>query len=67
MGATNYARTSPSASGYNLTPATSTDILLLQTGDALLLQNGVDNLLIESGAIRPTNYAKGSPSAVNYT
>lgn len=67
MGATNYAKVSPSAGGYNLTAPTSTDILLLQDGDDLLLQDGVDNLLIESGSIRPTNYAKVSPSAVNYT
>jgi len=67
MPATNYSKTSPSASGYNLEAADSTDILLLQSGDAILLQNGTDNILLESGAGMPkTNYGKSSPSTTNY-
>jgi len=65
--ATNYVKVSPSAKGYGVTDPAATDILLLQSGDDLLFQNGVDNLLIELGLVRRTNYVKVSPSAVNYT
>ena len=65
---TNYSKSTPNASNYNLTAATSTDILLLESGSKLLLENGVDNLLIESGkGVSQTDYTKISPNATNYT
>ena len=64
---TNFTMPTKQVTNYDLEAADSTDILLLQTGDSLLLQNGVDNLLIESGiGVKPVNYVKSDLNPTNY-
>lgn len=64
---TSFSTPSISPSNYNLTVPTDTSILLLQTGDYLLLQDGVDSILLESGdSPKPVNYAKASLNPTNF-
>ena len=64
---TNFIKPTPSAGNYDLEAATSTDHRLLENGDDRLLENGTDFRLLESGKInRSINFAKITPSTVNY-
>ena len=63
----NYTKVSPGSAGYGVPSTDIASELLLQTGDLVLLQNGSDNLLFESGGIRSTNFATSAVgSALNY-
>ena len=56
--ATGFTKPSQIASGYGIID-TDTDILLLQTGDEFLLQDGSSNLLLGgSGESNPVNYSR---------
>lgn len=65
MVATNYSSGSLTPTNYG-TAATSKDVLLLQTESNLLLQDGIDSLLLASGGLKAVDYTKVSINASNY-
>lgn len=63
--ATNYSNESFNASNYN-DPILIIGVLLLETGDNFLLENG-DKLSLVENAIKGTDYSKTSTNATNYS
>lgn len=63
---TNYAKPSVNPTGFGNRP-TSTDILLLQAGDDLLLQDDSTKILIESGEFISANFVAGEQISTGYS
>ena len=66
MVSTNYSTPSQVSTVFGLVNA-STGVLLLETGDKLLLENGTDSLRIESKVSNTAGYTKSDPNATNYS
>ncbi|HEC64384.1 MAG TPA: hypothetical protein ENI23_03735 [bacterium] len=66
MVSTNYTKPSTNLTGFGI-GSTSTDIILLQTGDSLLLQDGSTNILIESSVSSLANFAPVSIQSTGYS
>lgn len=63
---TNYTKPSVSPTNFGA-KSTSTDVLLLQTEDDLLLQDDLTKILVESGEFISANFAAESIESTGYS
>lgn len=66
MVSTNFGKPSVSSTNF-LISAYGTDVLLLEDGFELLLENGVDSILLEETDIKSNNFVKPSINSTNYS
>ena len=67
MVSTNYSSpVSPESENYHKSIATK-DVLLLEGGYELLLENGTYSILLEYTDIKSTNFAKTTINSTNYS
>ena len=67
VNSTNFIKSSINPTGYGVVDK-DPDVLLLQSGDSFLLQNGTDSLLLGgSGELQSLNYSKSSINSTNYS
>jgi hypothetical protein len=66
MTSTNYTNQTASSQNYSDSIYTE-DVLLLETGDELLLENDTDSILLEYLGRNSTNFSGISLNSTNYT
>lgn len=66
MTSTNFSKTAQTSTGYGYKNVAS-GVLLIETSDELLLENGTDSLLLENLETGSTNYTKTSTPSTNFS
>jgi hypothetical protein len=66
MVSTNFTKETINSENY-LKSKQTTDVLLLENGDGLLLESNTDAILLEDITLNSTNFAKSSINSTNYT
>jgi hypothetical protein len=66
MVSTNFTKETINSENY-LKSKQTTDVLLLENGDGLLLESNTDAILLEDITLNSTNFAKSSINSTDYT